>query len=305
AARTVLLERFGALTAKRRRDADGLLSWLLLRALRDLVTGADVPLLLEATRTFEHVPPSFDEVAHGIRADGLHRLLELDGDLARWRAIEMLADGQDNPVTGEPARTALRVLGSAGELTLLYGIALDNPYGLPPAARAESLLWLDGLPDDRLRPVIDRFLEKDEPNLLLPVIELGIERRVGWLEDVLINALLATSHVDAFRYAILQAIARHRLDLVERIRGRLDSKTGRKDRRTTGASGWDVGLDSLRRTHNAITKRDRARTSTSISARSDALPGLTATAIRGTRLRQPGAGAERELRLHKRWIIGP
>ena len=224
AARTVLLERFGALTANRRRDADGLLRWLLLRALRDLVTGADVPLLLEATRTFEHVPPSFDEVAHGIRAEGLHRLLELDGDLARWRAIEMVADGQDNPVTGEPARTALRVLGSAGELTLLYGIALDNPYGLPPAARAESLLWLDGLPDDRLRPVIDRFLEKDEPNLLLPVIELGIERRVGWLEDVLINALLATSHVDAFRYAILQAIARHRLDLVERIRGRLDSK---------------------------------------------------------------------------------
>jgi hypothetical protein len=199
-------------------------AWLLLRALRELATAADVPLLLAATRTFEHIPPSFEEVAHGIRAEGLHRLLEVDGDLARWRAIEMLADGQDNPVTGEPARTAIRVLASAGELTLLYGIALNNPYGLLPAARAESLLWLDGLPDDRLRMVIDRFLEKDEPNLLLPVIELGVERRVDWLEDVLINALVATSDLDAFRYAILQATARHRSDLVERLRGRLDSK---------------------------------------------------------------------------------
>ncbi len=224
AARTVVLERFQALTANRRRDADGRLRWLLLRALRDLATADDVPLLLEATRRFEYMPPSHEEVAHGIRAEGLNRLLELDGDLARWRAIEMLADGQDNPVTGEPARTALRVLGSAGELTLLYGIALNNPYGLLPAAQAESLLWLDGLPDDRLRMVIDRFLEKDDTNLLLPVIDLGVERRVGWLEDILINALLATSDVDAFRYAILQAIARHRRDLVERLCGRLDSR---------------------------------------------------------------------------------
>ena len=223
-ARTVLLERFRALTTNRRRDADGRLRWLLLRALRDLATAADVPLLLAATRTFEHIPPSFEEVAHGIRAEGLHRLLEVDANLARWRAIEMLADGQDNPVTGEPARTALRVLAAAGELTLIYGIALDNPYALLPAARAESLLWLDGLPDDRLRMVIDRFLEKDEPNLLLPVIELGVERRVDWLEDVLINALVATSDLDAFRYAILQATARHRSDLVERLRGRLGSK---------------------------------------------------------------------------------
>jgi hypothetical protein len=197
---------------------------LLLVALRELAEPADVPLLLEATRRFEYMPQSMEEVAHGIRAEGLHRLVELDPDLARWRAVEMLADGQDNPVSGEPARTALRVLGGSGELALLYGIALDNPYGLLPAARAESLLWLDGLPDDRLRTILDRFLEKDEPNLLLPVIELGIERRVGWLEDVLIKALLGTPHVDAFRYAILQAIARHRPDLVERLRHRLDPK---------------------------------------------------------------------------------
>jgi len=224
AARTVLLERFQALTANRRRDADGRLRWLLLRALRDLATADDVPLLLEATRRFEYMPPSREEVAHGIRAEGLNRLLELDDDLARWRAIEMLADGQDNLVTGEPARTALRVLGSAGELTLLYGIALDNPYGLLPAAQAESLLWLDGLPDDRLRMVIDRFLEKDDTNLLLPVIDLGGERRVGCLEDILINALLATADVEALRDALLQAGARHRRDLVERLRGRLDSR---------------------------------------------------------------------------------
>jgi len=223
-ARIVLLERFRALATSRRRDADGRLRWLLLSALRDLATAADVPLLLAATRTFEHIPPTFEEVAHGIRAEGLHRLLEVDSNLARWRAIEMLADGQDNPVTGEPARTALRVLGSAGEVTLLYGIALNNPYRLLPAARAESLLWLDGLPDDRLRTVIDRFLEQDEPNLLLAVIELGIERRVDWLEDVLMTVLVATSDIDAFRYAILQATARHRSDLVERLRGRLDSK---------------------------------------------------------------------------------
>jgi len=224
AARTVLLERFRALTTNRRRDADGRLRWQLLRALRDLATAADVPLLLAATRTFEHIPPSFEEVAHGIRAEALHRLLEVDGNLGRLRAIEMLADGQDNPVTGEPARTAVRVLAAAGEMMLLYGIALDNPYGLVPAARAESLLWLDGVPDDRLRMVIDRFLEQDEPNLLLCVIELGVERRVEWLDDVVIKVLVGTSDLDAFRYAILQATARHRSDLVRRLRGRLDSK---------------------------------------------------------------------------------
>ena len=222
--RPVLVERYLALTGGRRRDADGRLRWLLLRALQGLATAADVPLLLDATRRFEYLPQSLEEVAHGIRAEGLHRLLELDRDLALWRAIELLADGHDNLVTGEPARTAVRVLGSTGELALLYGIALDNPYGLPPAARAESLLWLDGLPEDRLRTVVDRFLARDEPNLLLAVIELGIERRGGWLEDMLIDGLLATSHVDAFRYAILEAIARHRLDLVERLSRRLNSK---------------------------------------------------------------------------------
>jgi hypothetical protein len=211
------------LTAARRRDADGPLRWLLLGALRDLAAPEDVPLLLEATRTFEYMPQPLGEVGHGIRAEGLHRLLEVDSELARWRAVEMLNYGHDNPVSGEPARTALRVLGSAGEQTLLYAIALDNPYGLLPAARAEALLWLDGLPEERLRTVVESFLEDDEPNLLLAVIDLAVEKPSGWLEEALVKALLATPNVDVVRYAVLQATARHRAKLVEALQGRLDA----------------------------------------------------------------------------------
>lgn len=222
AVRSVVLERYRALSASRRRDADCRLRWLLLRALRDLATPEDVPLLLDATRTFEHMPLPLGEVAHGIRAEGLHRLLEIDSDLARWRAVEMLADGQDNPVSGEPAATALRVLGSAGELALVYAVALDNPYGLPAAAQAEALLWLGELPQPRLRTVVERFIERDDPSLLLAVIDLSVEQSATWLDELLIEALLSTVHIDAFRYAILHAAGRHRRDLVEMIGARLD-----------------------------------------------------------------------------------
>lgn len=219
-ARPELLERYRQLAARPRLDQDCRLRWLLLSALRERVQPSDADLLEAATFVVEYLPSDQGpvEMAHGIRAAGLLALFEADRERGRWRALELLADGRNNSVSGDPARAAVRVLGVCDELVLLDAIARHDVFGLVAPARAESLLWLGDLPEARLRSLVELFAEQTDDAYLLAVIDLALLKPQPWLTDVALARLTASSNLDIYRYAVLQAVAKRQFDLVAALR---------------------------------------------------------------------------------------
>ena len=87
----------------RKRDPGAFMRRAALDALRPVALPADVPLLLQATNTYEFLPPGFKEDAILLRAGALLILNELDDTLAGYQATRLLVDGYSDPMSGEPA----------------------------------------------------------------------------------------------------------------------------------------------------------------------------------------------------------
>ena len=219
-----LVARYRDLAARPRRDPDCRLRWLLLSALRRRAQPGDADLLEDATRVYEYLPSQTGpvEMAHGIRAAGLLALHELDPERARWRALDLLAEGKDNAQSGDPSRAAIRVLGVLGETALLDAVARHHAFGLEPAARAEALLWLGGLPQERLRGLVDTFAKAGDDAFHLAVVDLALRADDEWLAERAVAMLAATAGMEVFRYAVLQAVALRRPDVVDALRASAD-----------------------------------------------------------------------------------
>lgn len=223
-ARPELLERYRLLAAQPRLDQDCRLRWLLLSALRGRVRPGDADLLEAATGLFEYLPSDEGpvEMAHGIRAAGLLALFEVDRERARWRALDLLADGRDNEVSGDPARAAVRVLGVCDEVLLIDAIARHDAFRLVAPARAEALLWLGDLPETRLRSLVELFVDAADEAYLLAVVDLALLKPQAWLADIAVAQLTATRNLDVYRYAVLQAVAKRRFELIDSLRSAAD-----------------------------------------------------------------------------------
>ena len=213
--RRTLLARYLQLDANHRLDPDCQMRWLLLRGLQPVALPEDAPLLTRITRGFE--PGSLGERAHGLRSAALVVLLEVDRDAAGVQAVEVLAAGGHHAETGEPALTAVRVLGACGAEHLLYAItAFDWPV-VPPVARAEALGFLGDQPRARLDAMINALLESGHPVLATGVVDLALARRVEWLDERFLDLMRTTSELDLFRYGTASAVARRRGDLLARL----------------------------------------------------------------------------------------
>ena len=182
----------------------------LLRALRPSLHPTDTEMLLRAVTTYEFLPPGFDEEAVPLRAIAIVALNEVDDQLARFHAARLLGDQYIEPMSGEPALSAARVLGVQGEILLLYYYAMQHaPASLSPEVIAECLRHLITLPQSLLPTLVERYRESEHKIILAGLFDLLLAHDEGPHErDFLLDFLAKTTEYDIYQYLITLLVAR-------------------------------------------------------------------------------------------------
>jgi hypothetical protein len=131
--RIVLVERYQFFDEDGpRRDQGCFVRAAILGVLRHLARQDDLPLLEQAARTYEFMPPRRSEVGAALRASALLALADLDDELAAYHAVSLLLDPHPSRMSGEPAVTSARVLAAQGvTLPLFQYIHLPSDTALP------------------------------------------------------------------------------------------------------------------------------------------------------------------------------
>jgi hypothetical protein len=211
--RPALLERFRKFAeAGPKRDPGGMVRAGILRALRDIALPDDAPILLGAARTYEH---TFNERGGPVmvRAAALIALFNTDQDAARYRAIEILGElplaSRDN---GEPAITALRILGEAEAFDALLLFALTAGDAIAELT-GECLKQLARAPDTALQSVITRYLGDSRDMVQLGLADLLVDHPTSRFIPQF-SGLLDGAQLDVLRYAVTSAVVSRRADLV-------------------------------------------------------------------------------------------
>jgi len=203
----------------------------LIEALRPIAHRDDAAVFAQAAATYEFWPPDFAEDAVLLRSAGLVALAGVDDEAARFHAARLLVDPYVQPMSGEPAVTAARVLGALGELTVLWSYVMaEHPPQLAEVT-AECLRQLQTLPETLLPALIERF-GREAPlpsrlglvDLLInhpatsraenhkesgrpgqPGTEPGEGGRAG--RACLLGQLQETRDIDVFRYLVMSIVA--------------------------------------------------------------------------------------------------
>lgn len=216
--RAALLDRYRILAEEgRRRDPGCHVRVALLRGLRERATTEDVPLLVSAVDTYEPMPPGGVDVAEMLRATGLVVLNVVEPRLAVFHACAHLADA--DPMSGEPALTAVRVLGSQDELAPIYAWALAFAEGQSEVV-AECLRELVRAPAAIVARLTAIFMKSDDEVVRLGLVDLLEGHQDKEQFGPLLLDSLATATPDVFRYGATMLVARRELGLLEGLRGR-------------------------------------------------------------------------------------
>ena len=170
-----LFEHFSA--DGRKRDPGAFMRRAVLDAWRPVALPADVPLLLQAVNTYEFLPPGFKEDAILLRTGALLILNELDDTLAGFEATRLLVDGFSDPMSGEPALTAVRVLASQEQTLPLYLYAMQANDAALPEVVSECLRSLTGAPAALIPGIIARHGKAEKLITMFLHPAFGIRRR--------------------------------------------------------------------------------------------------------------------------------
>ena len=198
------------------RDQGAYFRRCLLDALRPIAERSDGPMLETAAATYEFWPPKFDEDAVLLRAAALLTLSQVDEELARFHAARLLVDGYVQPMSGEPAVTAARVLGAYDELTVLWSYVFSTPSPALPEVMAECLRQMLTLPESLLPVLIERFGQKAPAAVELALYQLLINHQTGpHARDFLRRRLQELRDADVYRYLVMSIVASGREPLLE------------------------------------------------------------------------------------------
>ena len=241
AARDDLLRLFAYYAANKGvRDQGGYFRRSLLEALRPIARRDDAALFAQAASTYEFWPPDFGEDAVLLRAAGLVALADVDEESARFHAARLLVDPYVQPMSGEPAVTAARVLGALGELTVLWSyIMAEHPPQLAEVV-AECLRQSIALPEALLPALIEHFGPKTPLPGQLGLAHLLINHHAGPQgRDRLRRQLLETRDLDVYRYIVMSMVAAGRQPLLDDL---LEIAAATQDRQKLGvlAEAFDL-----------------------------------------------------------------
>jgi hypothetical protein len=217
-AREALLARYHWLAADgRARDPGCALRAALLRGLRRRALRADVPLLEEALHTYDLRPR--DEVAAPLRAAALLVLADMDESLAAFHAVRLLGDRHTSEMSGEPAVTAARLLGSQGHALVLYQ-ALRRP-GVQSEVAAAGLEGLARAPASVLAELLEERWKDYEGAALLALVDLLLAHpESGRLASTLAIIVEESADLDVVRYAAAAIVAGRKGPLIDELRAR-------------------------------------------------------------------------------------
>ncbi len=229
-----LFEHFSA--DGRKRDPGAFTRRAVLDAWRHVALPADVPLILQAVNTYEFLPPGFKEDAILLRTGALLILNELDDTLAGFQATRLLVDGFSDPMSGEPALTAVRVLASQEQTLPLYLYAMQANE----AAILRSRLRVLAQPHARARRVDPRHhraprqsRERHHPHRAVRSADrprgrgpsTACAQAVAYLAD----ALTTMPDLAAYRYLVIAMLTSRRPELTAAVlqTARLETHRGR------------------------------------------------------------------------------
>jgi mono/diheme cytochrome c family protein len=167
--------------------------------------------------TEEWIAPGPQEVGAPLRAAGLVGLHTVAPETAAFHAVRLLHDSCAEPMSGEPALTAARVLGALGRTAPLYAYAIAEHRRLPEVA-AEAFRHLGDLPVELIEDLCGRVFDADQPGEQVGLLELLAGHPDGdQFGDAIVRFLLDNADPDVFGFAVATLVASHRKPLLDRL----------------------------------------------------------------------------------------
>ena len=201
AARADLIRLYESCATHPERDYGAYVRSAVVAALRPIAEPADLALFGRAATTFEFPPPSFHEEAALLRATALLAMDDLDDRLACYHAAGLLMNEHTDPMSGEPAVSAARILAAAGELLPLYAYALQPAAGLLPEVASECLRQLIRLPEELVPHLAEHYAASDDPVVLVGLFDLLLNHETGpHGRERIRDFLTTTERTDVYRY---------------------------------------------------------------------------------------------------------
>jgi hypothetical protein len=200
----------------------------IVRALRPMIEPADVALLEQALMTYEFPPPAFQEEAALLRSGALVTLAEVDDVRARFHATRLLADPLTDPMSGEPALTAVAVLVAQGELLPLYFYVTQDATHMQAEVASVCLRNLGDLPAEALPPLVACYAECTNSVMLVGLTDLLLAHPdLAISQETLERLLREVKDMDLYRYLAAALLAAGNADLrrlvLDAAHGILDS----------------------------------------------------------------------------------
>lgn len=196
----------------------------IIRALRPIIELSDLPLLEQALTTYEFPPPAFQEECALLRSGALVTMAEVDDIRARFHATRLLADPLTDPMSGEPALTAVSVLVAQGELLPLYYYATQDQARMRAEVGSSCLRSLAEMPSEALPALVAGYAECKNPVLLVGLVDLLMAHpNVPVSQETLARLMVEVDDMDLYRYLVTVLLASGKDDLRQMV---LDAAQG-------------------------------------------------------------------------------
>jgi hypothetical protein len=199
-----------------RKDPGTELRTEIVRALVRAIEPMDRSLLQSAFSTYENLPRSRDDLAGGLRAAALAGLLHLDPDAAAHASVKALADDRLTLGSGEPHKTAVKILASLGENLLLeFHLRLGQP-ATTEALEAALEAITDKQPDVSCE-LGAKYARSSDMSLAAAGYDLLIRSPSSDCDDALVLTLKGETRMELFDYVILALAAAHRPSVLDHL----------------------------------------------------------------------------------------
>lgn len=190
------------------RDPAANLRATILRALRNIVQPEDLPILVKAVMTKVFPPPTFQEEGAALRSVALIVLNELDETQARFQAVRLLANEHTDPMSGEPALTAVQLLAMYEDISPLYFYVTQDNARILPEVVSECLRHLTKLPVALLPDLLERYATAPQDMILVGLFDLLLHHKSGLQgHDFLRDFLQTSQRYDAYRYLVTAVLS--------------------------------------------------------------------------------------------------
>ncbi len=208
-----------------KRDSAANLRAAILRAARTVLLPADLPMLQRAVTTYVFPPPTRKEEGALVRSAALLALSEVDETLARFHAARLLVDEHTDPMSGEPALAALRVLAALNEPLLLYAYVMQPSTRLQAEVVSECLCNLTTIPVSLVAGLVERFANSPIAGVLVGLFDLLLRHRDGIQQVEVLRAYLHSGQdVNALRYLATVMMALGQRETVQIVKAALEAE---------------------------------------------------------------------------------